>query len=224
MSEPALAVVLLSGGMDSCVTAAMAAREHRLAVLHVSYGQRTQERELRAFREMAAHLQAERVLEVEAPHLAAVGGSCLTDPSIPVPDEDPDREGIPVSYVPFRNTHLLAMAVSWAEVLGAGSVWIGAVEEDAPGYPDCRRAYFEAFRALVRAGTRPETRIRIETPLISMTKAGIVLKGRELDAPLHLSWSCYSGSDLACGACDSCKLRRRAFRQAGVEDPVPYAP
>lgn len=224
MSGDRLAVVLLSGGMDSCVTAALAARDHRLAALHVSYGQRTQARELRAFREMAAHFRAGETLEVAAPHLAAIGGSCLTDRSIPVPDEDPDREGVPVSYVPFRNTHLLATGVSWAEVLGAGSVWIGAVEEDSSGYPDCRRSYYEAFRALVREGTRPETEIRIETPLIAMRKSEIVIKGIELGAPLHLSWSCYSGQEAACGACDSCKLRLRAFRQAGVEDPAPYAP
>ena len=222
MSDP-LAVVLLSGGMDSCVTAAEASRAGRIAALHVSYGQRTEARELRAFREIASHLGAWRTLEVRLEALSAIGGSCLTDRRIAVPGADPGREGIPVSYVPFRNTHLLAAAVSWAEVLGAGSVWIGAVEEDSSGYPDCRREYFEAFRRLVALGTRPGSAIDVLTPLISMRKSEIITRGVDLGAPFHLTWSCYGSSDAACGACDSCALRLRAFREAGLTDPIPYA-
>lgn len=223
MSTAPIAVVLASGGMDSCVLTALAAQANRLALLHLSYGQRTEARERAAFEAIADHFGAERRLVARLDALAAIGGSCLTDPAIAVPQADLDREGIPVSYVPFRNTHLLAAAVSWAEVLEAGSVWIGAVEEDSSGYPDCRGAYYEAFRRLVEAGTRPGTVIRVETPLLGLRKAEIVRKGLELGAPFHLTWSCYSSSEKACGACDSCALRLRGFREASATDPIPYA-
>lgn len=222
MTPRPLAVVLLSGGMDSCVTAAIAARDHDLALLHASYGQRTETRERRAFEEIADHFRSAHRLVVRLEALAAIGGSCLTDRSIDVPEGDPDREGVPVSYVPFRNTHLLASAVSWAEVLGAASVWIGAVEEDSSGYPDCRAIYYEAFRRLVEVGTHPDTRLRIETPLIGLRKSEIVRRGLELAAPFERTWSCYRSSERACGTCDSCALRLRGFRQAGAEDPLPY--
>ena len=222
MTSRPLAVVLLSGGMDSCVTAAIAALDHDLALLHASYGQRTEKRERRAFEDLANHFEALHRLVVRLDVLAAIGGSCLTDPSIDVPEGDPDRKGIPVSYVPFRNTHLLASAVSWAEVLGAESVWIGAVEEDSSGYPDCRASYYEAFRRLVEVGTRPGTRLRIETPIIGLRKPEIVRRGLELAAPFERTWSCYRSSERACGTCDSCALRLRGFRQAGAEDPLPY--
>jgi 7-cyano-7-deazaguanine synthase len=218
-----LAVVLVSGGMDSCVTAAIAAKECRLAFLHVSYGQRTEERERRAFEAMADHFGTEHRLAVRLEALAAIGGSCLTDASLAVPEGDPDSGEIPITYVPFRNTHLLASAVSWAEVLGARSVYIGAVEEDSSGYPDCRREYYDAFNRLVEAGTRPETSIEVRTPLIALRKGEIVRKGISLGAPFHLTWSCYRSTTKACGACDSCKLRLGGFREAGAEDPIPYA-
>ncbi len=223
MTDLPLAVVLASGGMDSCVAAALAARSNRLALLHVSYGQRTEAREKEAFEALADHFRAERRLAVRLEALSAIGGSCLTDERIAVPAADLERAEIPVSYVPFRNTHLLAAAVSWAEVLGARSVWIGAVEEDSSGYPDCRREYYEAFSRLVEAGTRPGAGIRIETPLLSMRKSEIVKRGLALGAPFHLTWSCYSSSRRACGGCDSCALRLGGFREAGAEDPIPYA-
>lgn len=229
------AVVLVSGGMDSCVTAAMArAAGHRLAMLHASYGQRTARRELEAFTAIADFYQVPPGARLVVPltSLAAIGGSALTDPRIAVPEppavpapasqRGAGGEGIPVTYVPFRNTHLLAAAVSWAEVLGAASVWIGAVAEDSSGYPDCRPEYYEAFRALVRAGTKPQTRIDIVTPVIGMSKAEIVRRGIELGAPLHLTWSCYQSEEVACGACESCLLRLRAFQQAGQPDPIAY--
>jgi 7-cyano-7-deazaguanine synthase len=230
------AVVLVSGGMDSCVTAAMArVAGHRLAMLHAGYGQRTERRELEAFTAIADFYgvpEAARLV-VRLEPLAAIGGSALTDVRIAVPERNSlegagsGRSGaggppIPVSYVPFRNTHLLAAAVSWAEVLGAGSVWIGAVAEDSSGYPDCRPEYYEAFRALVRVGTKPETRIEVVTPVIEMSKAEIVRRGIELGAPLHLTWSCYQNEQVACGACESCLLRLRAFQQAGRPDPIAY--
>ncbi len=217
-----LAVVLVSGGMDSCVTAAIAAQDHELAFLHVSYGQRTQSRELQAFNAIADHYGVRRRLLADISYLKEIGGSSLTDASIPVAEADLESGIIPASYVPFRNTHLLAIAVSWAEVIGASRVFIGAVEEDSSGYPDCRKEYYRAFNRLVEVGTKPETHIEIATPLIEMRKSEIVSKGIELGAPLQLTWSCYKNTDRACGVCDSCVLRLRAFREAGMEDPIEY--
>jgi 7-cyano-7-deazaguanine synthase len=219
----ALAVCLVSGGMDSCVTAAIAREENEdLAFLHVSYGQRTAVRERRAFEELADFYKVSRRLVVSLEHLARIGGSSLTDASIPVSEADLSSQEIPTSYVPFRNAHLLAAATSWAEVLGATGVYIGAVAEDSSGYPDCRPEFYEAFQRVIDVGTRPETRVEIKTPVIHMRKAEIIRRGLELDAPLELTWSCYRAEALACGTCDSCALRLRAFREAGVADPIPY--
>jgi len=219
----ARAVVLVSGGMDSCVTAAVATRQHDAAFLHVSYGQRTEGRELQAFTSIADHYRVEKRLVVRLDALARIGGSALTDAAIPVPDADLGRQGVPVSYVPFRNTHLLAAAVSWAEVIAAEAIYIGAVEEDSSGYPDCRSVYYEAFNRLIEVGTRPGTRLEVRTPLIAMRKSAIVILGLDLAAPLHLTWSCYRSETLACGACDSCALRLRGFAEAGTADPIQYA-
>ena len=219
-----LAVCLVSGGMDSCVTAAIARGESgELAFLHVSYGQRTQARERRAFEELADFYGVRRRLVVSLSHLARIGGSSLTDPSIPVAEADLASREIPTSYVPFRNAHLLAAATSWSEVIGARRVYIGAVAEDSSGYPDCRPEFYEAFQRVVDAGTRPTTHVEIRTPVIHMRKAEIVRRGVSLGAPLHLTWSCYQAEERACGRCDSCALRLRAFREAGVEYPIAYA-
>ena len=218
-----LAVVLASGGMDSCVTAAMAGRDYRLAMLHVRYGQRTEARERQAFHAIADHFRAEKRLETSIAHLAHIGGSSLTDTSIPVTNADLESENIPTSYVPFRNAHLLAIATSWAETLGAVRIFYGAVEEDSSGYPDCREAFVVAFNHLIEVGTKPETRVVVETPLITMNKTQIVTVGMALKAPLHLTWSCYQAQEQACGVCDSCALRLRGFHHAGFEDPLPYA-
>lgn len=215
------AVVLLSGGMDSCVCAALAAREYEAAAVHVSYGQRTEQRERESFQKICDRLGIRDRLMVRNEALRAIGGSALTDASIAVPDWQGGGEGIPVTYVPFRNAHLLAVGVSWAEVLGAQKVYIGAVEPDSSGYPDCRPAYYRAFNEVVRTGTK-QGDIEVITPLIAMHKAEIVTLGLELGAPFDLTWSCYRGEDRACGECDSCVLRLRAFRQAGVVDPIPY--
>lgn len=223
--ERPIAVVLLSGGMDSCVTAAIAAQDHRIALLHSSYGQRTEVREKRAFEKIAAFYKAPFRLAVEQRYLSRIGGSALTDPGVAVPEADlaASQSGqIPITYVPFRNAHFLSVAVSWAEVLGARRIFIGAVEQDSSGYPDCRPAYYRAFNEVVRLGTRPETDIEICAPLIQMSKAEIIRRGVDLGAPLGLTWSCYQSSDAACGACESCVLRLRAFEQAGVPDPIPY--
>ena len=218
------AIVLLSGGMDSCVTAAVA-RDHypELAFLHISYGQRTEARERRAFNDIADHYQVDKRLDVSIEHLAKIGGSSLTDDAITISEADLESKKVPTSYVPFRNANMLAIAVSWAEVIGATAIYIGAVAEDSSGYPDCRPEFFEAFQRTIETGTRPETRVEVRTPIIHLSKAEIVQKGIELGAPLHLTWSCYRGEELACGTCDSCALRLRGFEQAGVADPIRYA-
>lgn len=217
------AVVLMSGGMDSCVTAAVASQNYRIAVLHASYGQRTERRELQSFHALADHFQAAERLAVRLDYFSAIGGSSLTDSHLPIRDADLGSREIPNTYVPFRNAHFLSIATSWAEVLGARKIYIGAVWEDSSGYPDCRPEYYDAMNEVIRAGTRPSTDITIETPLIYLSKSDIVKKGVELGAPFHLTWSCYRDSDMACGVCDSCALRLRAFREAGLQDPIAYA-
>ena len=215
------AVVLLSGGMDSCVCAALAARDFDAAAVHISYGQRTEARERKAFLDICDRLGIHDRLVARNEALRAIGGSALTDEKIPVPESHAIGNDIPVTYVPFRNAHFLSVAVSWAEVLGAEKIYIGAVEQDSSGYPDCRPAYYQAFNQVIRSGTK-EGRIEIVTPLIGMRKSGIVTLGLELGAPLDLTWSCYSRQDRACGVCDSCVLRQRAFEQAGAVDRIPY--
>lgn len=224
MADREKSVVLVSGGMDSLVTAAIAAREGDPSFLHVSYGQRTEARERSAFRAIADHFGVLNRLECAFPALGAIGGSALTDPSIPLRDHGVDRNEVPASYVPFRNGGLLSIAVSWSEVLGATAVYIGAVEEDSSGYPDCREKFFEAFGEAVRRGTARGEEIRIVTPLIHRSKGAIVRLGLELGVPFEHSWSCYRGEREACGSCDSCRLRLAAFRENGAEDPIPYAP
>jgi 7-cyano-7-deazaguanine synthase len=228
-AERPRSVVLLSGGMDSGVCAALAARDTQAAALHVSYGQRTEQRERRSFERICDRLGIRDRLAVRNEVLGRIGGSALTDERIAVPEaqgaEAESRIGqgpVPVTYVPFRNAHFLAAAVSWAEVLGATRVYIGAVEQDSSGYPDCRPAYYRAFQEVVKAGTR-EGSIQIVTPLIALRKAEIVKLGVEVKAPFDLTWSCYSREDRACGVCESCVLRLRAFVEAGVQDPLPYA-
>lgn len=217
------AVCMVSGGLDSCVAAAVAhSRGLSLAFLHASYGQLTAARELRAFNEIADHYQVEKRFLADLEPVGTIGGSALTDPSIAVPEGELDREGIPVSYVPFRNANLLSIATSWAEVLKARFIFVGAVQEDSSGYPDCRESFFKAFEAVIEEGTKPDTSIQIVTPLIHLSKKEIVEKGTELNAPFHLTWSCYKEEEIACGDCDSCLLRLRGFQQADVQDPLPY--
>jgi 7-cyano-7-deazaguanine synthase len=230
MNQKPKAVVLLSGGMDSCVTASIARETHDLALLHASYGQRTERRERQSFEEIADFYAAHERLIVHLDHFAQIGGSALTDARIAVPEggaktsngSSIDGNEIPVTYVPFRNAHFLSVAVSWAEVIGATAIFIGAVAEDSSGYPDCRPEYYKVFQELVRAGTRPETQIEVVTPVIGMRKCEIVRRGMELGAPLDRTWSCYQCEDAACGVCDSCRLRLSAFDQAGIGDPIAY--
>lgn len=218
-----LSICLVSGGMDSCVTAAIAKSEtDEIAFLHISYGQRTERRERKAFNDIADFYAVEKRLDVSIEYLAKIGGSSLTDERIEVSEADLNSTEIPTSYVPFRNANMLSIATSWAEVLGANAIYIGAVSEDSSGYPDCRPEFYTAFERTIDVGTKPETEIKIKTPIIHLSKAEIVRKGLALNAPLHLSWSCYRSEDLACGTCDSCVLRLRGFEQAGAVDPISY--
>jgi 7-cyano-7-deazaguanine synthase len=217
------AVLLVSGGMDSLVVTSLAHHEgFELSAMHVNYGQRTWHKELECFRRICDHYGIDERLEVDALFLGAIGGSSLTDAAIPVGPADLAGNEIPTSYVPFRNANFLSMAVSWSEVIGAQRLYIGAVEEDSSGYPDCRKVFYDAFNQVIDLGTRPETRIEIVTPLIAMNKAEIVKRGLELDAPFHFSWSCYKSEGKACGVCDSCARRLRAFETVGIPDPLEY--
>lgn len=217
------AIVLLSGGMDSLVTTAIARQEgYELAAMHVNYGQRTWQKELECFRRICDHYAIAQRLEIDADFLARIGGSSLTDHAMEVGGADLQGSTIPTSYVPFRNACFLSMAVSWAEVVGGSRLFIGAVEEDSSGYPDCRKSFYDAFDKVIELGTRPETRVEIATPLIAMQKVDIVRRGLELKAPFQYSWSCYKSEGEACGVCDSCARRLRAFELAGMADPIAY--
>ena len=217
-----LAVILVSGGLDSCLTAAIANQTYDMAFLHLNYGQKTEQREKKAFSDIADHYQVTNRMEVDLQHFSKIGGSSLTDKKIPIAAANLNNEDIPQTYVPFRNGNILAIATSWAEVIGAKRILIGAVEEDSSGYPDCRKSFFEAYNLVIKEGTKPDTDIRIITPLIKMSKKQIVEKSIELKAPVRLTWSCYQSEEKACGVCDSCALRLRGFQQAGIKDPIPY--
>ena len=218
------AIILISGGMDSCVTAAAALTDgYDPLFLHMNYGQRTEKRELKAFYDIADHYMINERLVVDISHLSVIGGSCLTDKMIKVPNAKLDNIDIPVTYVPFRNANILSAAVSWAETMKATAIYVGAVEEDSSGYPDCRRSFFDAFEKTTNTGTKTETNIKIITPLITLTKKEIVEKGISVNAPLHLTWSCYKNEDIPCGECDSCALRTRGFLQAGLKDPLDHS-
>jgi 7-cyano-7-deazaguanine synthase len=217
-----IAVVAVSGGMDSCVSAAIANEKYELAFVHINYGQRTEKKELKSFNDIADFYSIDKRLIIDFTHLSMIGGSSLTDRNISVTKADLTNKDIPSSYVPFRNANILSACTSWAEVLNASRIFIGAVFEDSSGYPDCRPAFFSAFERMIDEGTRPQTLIKIETPIINLSKSEIVKKGFELKAPLDLTWSCYQNEDEACGECDSCALRLRGFQQAGFEDPIVY--
>lgn len=216
------AVVLVSGGMDSLVTAAIASQEYDTAFLHMNYRQKTEQRELKAFNDISDYYKITDRLIVDLKYLSKIGGSSLTDKKINVSKADLEFDGIPTSYVPFRNANILSIAVSWAEVINAKRIFIGAVEEDSSGYPDCRKIFYDAFNKVIVLGTKPDTEILIETPIINLNKTQIILKGKELNAPFELSWSCYQNEVKACGVCDSCALRLRGFQSAGIEDPIEY--
>lgn len=219
-----LAVILLSGGMDSALCAAIAKSQgYTIAALHLNYGQRTQIRELKAFNDLADHFNAYQRLIVDMNHLSQIGGSSLTDSKMEIKQANLDSKDIPDTYVPFRNANILAVATSWAEVISAQALFVGAMQLDSSGYPDCRQEFFDAFQQTINLGTKPETNIQIIAPIIDCSKKDIVLKGIELDVPFQLTWSCYQNEELACGLCDSCALRLRGFKEAGLNDPLQYA-
>ncbi len=222
MKNKKIAVIAVSGGLDSCVTSAIANQEYELAFAHINYGQRTQKRELKAFNDIADYYSVKHRIIIDFNHLAKIGGSSLTDTSMEIVEADLETDEIPNSYVPFRNANILTACVSWAEVIGAEAIFIGAVFEDSSGYPDCRPDFFDAFNKVINFGTKPETQIKIKTPIIHMNKDEIIRKGVELNAPLELTWSCYQNEDKACGVCDSCALRLRGFQQANLNDPIAY--
>lgn len=222
MKNKNIAVVAVSGGLDSCVTVAIANQEYELAFAHINYGQRTQARELKAFNDIADFYSAKQKIIIDFNHLAKIGGSSLTDKSIEIEEANLEANEVPNSYVPFRNANILTACVSWAEVIGAEAIFIGAVFEDSSGYPDCRPEFFDSFNSVIDFGTKPNTKIEIKTPIIYMHKNEIIEKGMELNAPLSLTWSCYQNEDEACGVCDSCALRLRGFQQKEIEDPIPY--
>jgi 7-cyano-7-deazaguanine synthase len=222
MTKP-VAVCLVSGGMDSCVTAAVAARDYRLAFMHCNYGQRTEARELSAFHALADHFGAVGKLVVDFAHLKVIGGTSLLASGPEVPLDETPGEKIPSTYVPFRNGLLLSTAAAWGEVLNANAIFFGAVEADSSGYPDCRESFIAAMSEAIRQGTKPDTDLKIIAPLVRLSKGEIVKTGLELNAPLHLTWSCYTDGDVACGRCDSCALRLKGFAEAGIKDPIRYA-
>ncbi|TDJ55556.1 MAG: 7-cyano-7-deazaguanine synthase QueC [Ignavibacteria bacterium] len=217
-----IAVIAVSGGLDSCVTAAIAEQKYEIAFAHFNYGQKTEKRELKAYNEIADFYNVDKRLIIDYSHLSKIGGSSLTDQNIEISQADLKSKEIPISYVPFRNANLLSACVSWAEVLKAETVFIGAVFEDSSGYPDCRPLFFKAFEEMIDLGTKPETSIKIVTPIIHLSKAEIIKKGVGIKAPIHLTWSCYQNEDSACGVCDSCAFRLRGFQQVGIEDPITY--
>ena len=220
--EKPLAIAALSGGLDSVVAASIAAIDHELALMHINYGNLTEKRELMAFHDIADFYGIERRFVADIDHLRKIGNSSLTDRNIPVEEYDPEKTGIPHTYVPFRNANILSVAVSWGEAIGANSIFVGMMEEDSAGYPDCTEEFINAFNDMVKVGTRPETEIALVAPLIHMSKGEVVAKGIELGAPLDLTWSCYQNEEKACGICESCFLRRKGFEEAGVEDSIEY--
>ncbi|MCH7819708.1 MAG: 7-cyano-7-deazaguanine synthase QueC [Candidatus Marinimicrobia bacterium] len=217
-----LAVVAVSGGLDSAVATAIAAEKHELALMHISYGNKTQKRELEAFHAIADFYNLDKRFVADIDHLRKIGSSSLTDRNIPVEDYDPNIQGIPPTYVPFRNANILSIAVSWGEAIGAGLIYVGMMEEDSAGYPDCTEDFINAFNNMIKVGTRPETNIELIAPLIHMTKGEVIKNGLELGAPLELTWSCYRNEEKACGKCESCVLRLRGYKELGIEDPIKY--
>ena len=217
-----LAVVAVSGGLDSAVATAIAAEKHELALMHINYGNKTQKRELEAFHAIADFYNLDKRFVADIDHLRKIGNSSLTDRNIPVEDYDPNIQGIPPTYVPFRNANILSIAVSWGEAIGAGLIYVGMMEEDSAGYPDCTEDFINAFNNMIKVGTRPETNIELIAPLIHMTKGEVIKNGLELGAPLELTWSCYRNEEEACGKCESCVLRLRGYNELGIEDPIKY--
>jgi len=217
------AVVLTSGGMDSLITTAIAKNENdEIYLLHANYGQRTEQKELDSFHNIANYFKPKDVMIINIDYLVQIGGNSLTDKNMDIPKNELS-DSVPNTYVPFRNGNLISIAASWAEVLGAQKIYIGAVEVDSSGYPDCRKEFYIKLESAINAGTKDDTNIQICTPIIDKMKSEIIKIGAQLNIPFDLSWSCYENNDIACAECDSCLLRIKAFKEAGIKDPIPYA-
>ena len=216
------AVCILSGGMDSTLSSYIAKNDnYEIIPVHFNYGQRTQDRELKAFRDVCKKLNLENIYEIDIPFFTQIGASALTDDKIDVP-VDGIEPGVPITYVPFRNGIFLSIATAIAEKEGASALFIGVVEEDSSGYPDCTDLFINKMAGAINEGTKKETKLEIITPLVTLSKEEIVKKAIELDVPLEVTWSCYKEEELACGVCDSCRLRLNGFKKAGIEDKIPY--
>ncbi len=217
------AVCLLSGGMDSSTLACLAKHDgYDILALHFTYGQRTEKKERECAKRIARHLNALEFLDVDLAYLKAVGASSLTDRAIQVKAHEDAGEGIPDTYVPFRNANLLSVATSFAEARGADAIYIGVQASDYSGYPDCRPEFINAFQKVITLGTRPDAGITLKTPFVSLNKAEILKIGMDLKVPYEDTWSCYTENEVACGICGSCHFRLEAFRQFGIPDPIPY--
>jgi len=217
------ALCIISGGMDSTLAAYMAhAQGYEIIAVHFNYGQRTEAKELTCFRDITKSLDVKNPYEIDLDFFKQIGASALTDASIDVPTSGVE-DGVPVTYVPFRNGIFLSIAAAIAEKEGAEAMVIGVVEEDSSGYPDCRESYIQKMQEAINLGTKAETHIEILRPLVELSKAEIVTKALELKVPLELTWSCYKNSDKACGVCDSCRLRLNGFKLANTNDPIAYA-
>jgi len=217
-----IAVCIISGGMDSALSAKIAQNEdYEIVALHFSYGQRTEAKEVECFRKVAASVNAVKSYEIDLPFFEQIGASALTDKNIDVPTGGIE-EGVPVTYVPFRNGIFLSIAAAVAEKHGAKALFIGVVEEDSSGYPDCRESYIEQMQKAINMGTKEETNLTIKMPLVALKKSQIVQKSLEMSVPLEDTWSCYKEEQRACGMCDSCRLRLNGFQEAGVVDPIDY--
>ena len=215
------AVVILSGGMDSTTALFIAKEEYSIIPLHFNYGQRTEKKELESFSEICDYLQLENRYVIDLPFFKQIGANALVDVNLDVPT-DGIKPGVPITYVPFRNGIFLSIAASVAEKEGAEAIFIGVVEEDSSGYPDCTEKFIEHMKNAINSGTKPETHIDIKTPLIHLKKEDIVKKAIEVKVPLELTWSCYKNENKACGVCDSCRLRLKGFKKVGINDPIDY--
>ncbi len=216
------AICILSGGMDSTLSSYIAKNEgYEIIAVHFNYGQRTEKRELKAFRDICDDLGILEKYEIDIPFFTQIGASALTDKNIDVPTEGV-KPGVPITYVPFRNGIFLSITAAIAEKEGATAMYIGVVQEDSSGYPDCTDEFIQDITKAINQGTKEETKIEIITPLVHLTKAQIVEKAIKLNVPLEHTWSCYKEENEACGVCDSCRLRLNGFKLANAIDPIPY--
>ena len=216
------AVCIISGGMDSTLASYMMKQKgYEIIGVHFNYGQLTEAKELECFENICKSLHVKNKYILDMGFFTQLGASALTDKSIEVPTSGLE-DGIPVTYVPFRNGIFLSMAAAIAEKEGAEVITIGVVEEDSSGYPDCKEEYIKAMQKAINLGTKPTTNIIIEMPLVHLKKSQIVKEAIKYDVPLELTWSCYKDTQKACGVCDSCRLRLNGFKEAGIDDPIPY--